>query len=175
MQMLVIDAMHCILEGLVHYHCHHVLGLSTQHAATSDPMVPVFAYSWMNYSLDIPAEYHVKHEKEIQHIYDIHKILPLPFGPSIDLLERNQISEPQLRTRLLSKNLQPLKFVCYTLNLPKMVSQSLHGSHIPAMKKDHFIQLLVDWVNLIFYFLYDIANLFTIATYHAPDWKREYS
>ena len=29
MQMLVIDTMHCILEGLVYYHCCHVLGLST--------------------------------------------------------------------------------------------------------------------------------------------------
>jgi hypothetical protein len=132
MKMLVIDSMHCILEGLVHYHCRHVLQLSTQNAATSDPILPVFAYSWTNYSTDIPAEYHVKHEKEIQHIYDIHKILTLPLGGSIDSLDGNCITEPQLRIRLLSKNLQPLKFVCMPSTFQRWF---LYMAHILLQQK----------------------------------------
>jgi hypothetical protein len=79
--------MHCILEGLVHYHCCHALQLSPQNVATSDPSLSVFAYSWTNYGMDIPAEYHVKHEKEIQHIHDLHKILTLPLSSGTELID----------------------------------------------------------------------------------------
>jgi hypothetical protein len=33
--MLVIDSMHCILEGLIHYHCHYVLELNLKQAKAS--------------------------------------------------------------------------------------------------------------------------------------------
>jgi hypothetical protein len=59
-----------------------------------------------------------------------------------ELIDENQIGKHQLRTRLRSKNLQPLKYVCYALNLPTTILQPLQDSHIPARKKEDFMQLL---------------------------------
>ncbi|KAF8234608.1 hypothetical protein L208DRAFT_1548374 [Tricholoma matsutake] len=140
--MLVINSMHCILEGIVHYHCRSVLRLSAKQAAVPDPILPAFSYHWTDYSSDAPEEYCVKNDREIQHIFDLHKILSLPLA--ITTIADNVIDESQLKMKLLSKNLQPLKFVCYTLNLP-MVIISLPSPPVPTKMKDHFAQLLIKW------------------------------
>jgi hypothetical protein len=144
MRMLVVDSMHCMLEGIVHYHCHHVLGLDTKQAVIKNPLVPVFSYPWPDYSPDVPEGYRITHDREIQHIREIHGILTLPF--KCDMGSTEAIDEIQLQSKLLSKNLKPLKFVCYTLNLREVI-MSLQGPLVPAKTKKHFAQLLINWVG----------------------------
>jgi hypothetical protein len=90
----------------------------------------------------IPPVYHLKQDEEIKHISDIHTILTLPLnsGPG-------SIDESQLKTKLLNKNLQPLKFVCYTLKL-QMVVQLEQGLCVLAKTKNHFVDILIRWVSL---------------------------
>ncbi|KAE9391921.1 hypothetical protein BT96DRAFT_831312 [Gymnopus androsaceus JB14] len=48
--MLVIDTMHCILEDIVHYHCHHVLHLNTSATQiTPDGFKYAFDWPWTLY------------------------------------------------------------------------------------------------------------------------------
>src|ERR1700722_19929189 len=139
--MLVIDSMHCILKGIVHYHCCYVLGLDAKKAATSVDLTPSFSYSWVLYNPHVPLECRVKHEGEIKHIPEIHMILTLPFdaGPG-------SLNPAQLMAKLSSKNLAPLRFVCYSLSLPMSVI-SHQNVLVPAKTKMHFCQLLIDWVS----------------------------
>jgi hypothetical protein len=139
-QMLVIDSMHCILEGIVHYHCRSVLRFDLQLAVAPNPLQPAFSYPWVQYNSDVPEEYRMKRDSEIQHIHDIHKILTLPLKIDADLTDDRYIDESRLKTKLHSKNLQPLKFVCNSLNLLTAVRKPI--------KKDDFSQLLIAWVSL---------------------------
>ena len=51
--MLVIDAMHCILEGIVHYHCCHVLRLdASERQANTDGVKYAFDWPWIPYNYD---------------------------------------------------------------------------------------------------------------------------
>jgi hypothetical protein len=143
-RMLVVNSMHCVLEGIVHYHCRHVLGLDTKQAVIKNPLVPAFSYPWPDYSPDVPKGYHITHDREIQHIHEIHGILTLPFKR--DMGSTEAIDEIQLQSKLLSKNLKLLKFVCYTLNLHEVI-MSPQGPLVPAKTKKHFVQLLINWVG----------------------------
>ncbi|KAJ3720852.1 hypothetical protein C8R42DRAFT_581801 [Lentinula raphanica] len=47
-RMLVIDAMHCLLEGLVHYHCRHVLRLDASASKhTADDLKVAYEWPWV--------------------------------------------------------------------------------------------------------------------------------
>jgi hypothetical protein len=110
--MLVIDNIHCVLKGLVHYHCRYVLELDLKQAKASLSVVPAFSHLWSQYSPDIPQEYCVKHDREMKQISEFHDILVLPIGCDPGL-----ITKDELRVKLMSKNLTPLKFVCFSLKL----------------------------------------------------------
>ena len=56
-KMLVIDSMHCILEGLVHYHCRYVLELDAKQAKVNVPMVAAFLAPWVQYNEGVPSDY----------------------------------------------------------------------------------------------------------------------
>ena len=140
-RMLIIDSMHCVLEGIVHYHCRHVLELDAKQAQAIPQMTPAFSYPWTKYSPDILPCYRVKHDKEIDQVSKIHDILALPLnsGP-------NSITEKELRIKLMSKNLSPLRFVCYSLDVRmEVIGDQNHA--VPAKTKGHFADLLVDWVS----------------------------
>ena len=66
-RMLLINSMHCILEGLVHYHCRHVLHLddAAPHL-NADGFRYAFDWPWEAYHSDtVPSKYEVP----IQHIH----------------------------------------------------------------------------------------------------------
>jgi Transposase family tnp2 len=140
-QMLVIDSMHCILEGIVHYHCRRVLELDADRARASVPKVPAFSYPWIQYSMEVPVDYRVKHDREEKQIIELHHVLVLPFNSGPE-----SFTEEELRAKLMSKNISPLKFVCYFLKLPMEVL-SEQGCLVPAKSKKHFSDLLINWVS----------------------------
>jgi hypothetical protein len=133
----MVNSMHCILEGLVYYHCCYVLGLDITQAKANDPVVPSFSYPWIPYSFNVPPEYYVKDDSEIKQVSAIHDILVIPFdcGPG-------SISPFELSHKLMNKKLSPLKFVCYTLGLWMEVCQQ--NCVVPVKMKWHFADLLVD-------------------------------
>ena len=140
-KMLVIDSMHCILEGLAHYHCRYVLELDAKQAKANVPMVPAFSTSWVQYDEGVPPDYRIKHEKEIKQIGEIHNILVLPLDSGAE-----SITEVELRAKLMSKNLSPLRFVCHSLKL-SMTVLCEQNRVVPAKSKKHFSDLLISWVS----------------------------
>ena len=140
--MLVMDVMHCILEGLVHYHCCHILEIDTDQASKKDPLPAAFSYSWMVYSWLVPEGFQVNNSTEHCHINRIQQILMQLFQPGPNNHTKTQmesLNEEQLLKKLLTANKQPLKFVCYSLDL---LSNTTSGSQVKGTKND-FTNLLV--------------------------------
>ncbi|SJL17814.1 uncharacterized protein ARMOST_21376 [Armillaria ostoyae] len=150
-RMLVIDSMHCVLEGLVHYHCLHVLEIDINKAGKARKMVPAFDYPWIKYSVATATDLQcpMKHDKEIPHIGHIHRMLELPLGDGLPLEDGDtvDITVEQLGAKLKRKNASPLKFVCRTLNLPRTYRKKVKGSwkQVEVSAKDDLIDLLVEW------------------------------
>ncbi|KAJ3874297.1 hypothetical protein F5051DRAFT_296924, partial [Lentinula edodes] len=150
-RMLVVDSMHAILEGLVHYHCRHVLRLDMEYAKAKEnvEMNPAFSYNWPPYDYnynkllgDLPQKFKVEEEDELK-ITQICELLQMPFECE------NQTS---LNAETLSKKFKPirvaaLRYVCHLLNLPKTVTINKAGKNetVKAQYKSHFIDLLIAW------------------------------
>jgi hypothetical protein len=153
-RMLVVDSMHCLLEGLVHYHCRYVLELDTTQAKVGVPKLPAFSHAWVSYNTSVPREYWVRNDKEIQQISELHDLLVLPFESGPD-----SFSEEELNAKLLRKHLLPLKFLCYSLRLDDHIVCA--GHRVPAKTKKHFACMLINWVRVPSYGpAFDVSFLF---------------
>lgn len=139
-RMLVVDSMHCILEGLVHYHCRHVLCIDAEVARTIDPQQPAYFYPWAPYNENDPPQFCALKSTEIKQVEEIQQLLMLPINSGDGTL-----NDTKLLTRLHGKNLGPLKFVSYSLSLPKTLKNA-QNVLVPAKTKEHFATLLVHWV-----------------------------
>ncbi|PBK71789.1 hypothetical protein ARMSODRAFT_973363 [Armillaria solidipes] len=80
--MLMIDSMHCILEGLIHYHCLNVLEIDLTKAGKARRFLPAFAYPWTTYSVNKAAELGcpMPNDSYSKDIAAIHKLLVQPIG-----------------------------------------------------------------------------------------------
>ena len=163
-RMLVVDVMHCLLEGLVHYHCRRVLEIDADQASKKNPPPAAFSYNWLPHNRLVPKEFQVNNDAERHQINKIQQALTLPFHYGLDEdTEVGSINEQQLLKKLLGNNKQPLKFVCYSLGLlndtssesgtaPSGDSGLSPSRSIPTgptqtkvLKKD-FANLLIQWV-----------------------------
>lgn len=146
---LVVDVMHCLLEGLVHYHCRRVLEIDADQASKKIPPVEAFSYNWLAYNRLVPKEFQVNNDAECRQITKIQQALTLPFrdGPASgdEGAEVGSVSEEQLSKKLLGNNKQPLKFVCYSLELLNNTNSG--AAPAPQMKKD-YSNLLIQWVRI---------------------------
>ncbi|KAJ3979299.1 hypothetical protein F5890DRAFT_1421566 [Lentinula detonsa] len=164
-KMLVIDAMHCILEGLVHYHCRHVLRLdSSTSKLSSDGLKVAFDWPWIPYSPDAAGPNSLLQEKHIAAVIKIQKTV------CISLSGGKSLSLEKMWTRLNNQsNKGALNFVVCSLELPKElvnIDQSVTSLYIarskakskrkdkdqlsfphgqPATTKHHLIALLLNW------------------------------
>lgn len=158
-RMLVVDVMHCLLEGLVHYHCRRVLEIDADQASKKNPPPAAFSYNWLPYNRLVPKEFQVNNDAECRQIYKIQQALTLPFHYGHGLDEElevpvGSVNEQQLLKKLLGNNKQPLKFVCYSLDLLNNTENSGPGRAatplIPTQKKKElkkdFADLLIQWV-----------------------------
>jgi hypothetical protein len=78
-RILVIDSMHCILLGLVYYHCRYVFGIDAKNADTTNSGIPAFPYPWPQYSDTLPTPYRMRNDEEIKQIIELQNIIVLPF------------------------------------------------------------------------------------------------
>lgn len=164
-KMLVIDAMHCILEGLIHYHCRHVLRLDASATKLSAEGLK-FAYDWpwIPYVHEaVPAEFQLP-AHHFPLVAKVQKALCLAIEGE------KSMTLNQIWTRLDNQvTLGVLKFVTYTLGLPtslvnidteisllyvqrgKLKAKDPELVTFPfnqsATYKNHFIALLLNWVS----------------------------
>jgi len=165
-RMLVIDAMHCILEGVVHYHCRHVLRLDASATQISaDGFKYAFDWPWTLYDNETVPEGLKIPEKQVLSVIKVQKALSLAISGD------KALTLEQLWSRLENQGtLASLKFVAHTLELPTTlhnlsakvsmmhVQRACRTSKKPesiraptgvALTKSHFIALLLDWVSKI--------------------------
>ncbi|KAJ3739971.1 hypothetical protein DFH05DRAFT_1406384 [Lentinula detonsa] len=162
-RMLVIDTMHCILEGLVHYHCRHVLRLdASAPKLNAEGFRYAFEWPWIPYDHEtVPTELRIQ-DKHILTVAKIQQTLCLALAGS------NAITLDRMWTRLDNQSTQgALKYVVHSLELTVSLSNvdqlisSLYvdrvkrkskknnseNSTLPhtATRKNHFVALLLDW------------------------------
>ncbi|KAF5332314.1 hypothetical protein D9758_016105 [Tetrapyrgos nigripes] len=168
-KMLVIDTMHCLLEGIVHYHCRHVLRLDASAMKTkTDSEDRRFAYDWpwVDYSDEVAPPGCMLKEK------DVSRVAKLQTALCIALEGDKVLTLDELWTRLFnSGNLDALHFVVHSLQLSltlkdiqdnvanlylKRVSEKSKAkqveTHFPfdkeACTKSHFVAILINWVRI---------------------------
>jgi len=122
-RMLVVDLMHCLLEGLAHHHFRWVLHLQDPKKRSKAPMVPAFKYLF-----ELPDDDYKSHSpKDAEHIISIHKCLIRPLGVENDddkgadnVMEDEEEDQEEddlenifsgLQKRLENRRLKALQFV----------------------------------------------------------------
>ncbi|CAK5269520.1 unnamed protein product [Mycena citricolor] len=138
-RMAVVDAMHCILEGLVHYHCRRVLRIDTKLAKRKETMGAAFEHDWPDYdaAVCLPICLLRTEARELPMIRVIQQKLVQPLLADEDdtaddpeamdnNVEMAHVLDPQfipaisideLRQQLMRANLQPLRWVVFSLGL----------------------------------------------------------
>jgi hypothetical protein len=137
-QMLVVDTMHCLLEGLVEYHFRHLLALTTVSAQEKSPSLPAFSFD-----LPLPDnEYQSSvalSDKDLDHIPKIHDDLVAEISATSEIALDKQFG--LLTRRLLTRN---LKALCYVSNI---VGAQPTPSRTPErVTKIHYVEGLINWV-----------------------------
>ncbi|KAE9385592.1 hypothetical protein BT96DRAFT_791764, partial [Gymnopus androsaceus JB14] len=161
---LVINSMHCILEGLVQYQCRQVLRLdASKRQVNSDGIKYAFDWQWSPYEAEL-APVHI--EMNSKHIPQVAKVQDTLCWA----IEGDRSSSlDQMWTCLEGQVLSALQFVAWSLELPLSLENidlgitSLYVERgkrnskkkncdtirFPAGKvapqKKHFIALLLDW------------------------------
>jgi hypothetical protein len=129
---LVVDAMHCILEGLARYHSRDVLGLTSAAAAVKIHDPPAFLLEFHDPSPDAMSE------RDRQHVTQLHTLLTLPIMGDDVQGEIYRLSE-----KLHKKNATSLRFVVEDLGL------AIDSQLNPIRKRD-YVAALVEWVRTSF-------------------------
>ncbi|KAF9027870.1 hypothetical protein BDP27DRAFT_1387117 [Rhodocollybia butyracea] len=163
-KMLVIDAMHCILERVVHYQCHHVLQLDSSDCETSvDGTKYAFDWPWIPYDPEYVPSHLRLNPKHISTVAKVQDVLCLAIEGDKSL-SLNELWTHIDRGGVLGS----LQFIAFTLELSTTLDHidpaitSLYVKHVrskskkdaeaiqfpagrPASQKNHFIALLLDW------------------------------
>ncbi|KAJ7738839.1 hypothetical protein DFH07DRAFT_965938 [Mycena maculata] len=137
-RMLVIDAMHCILEGLVHYYCRHVLQIDVEEAKRPEKPPPAYDHDFVMYDEDEEeveeVPFRMRNGRERKQVGAIHTLLVLPLeGESAKLRDKATFIK-----KLAAKNKSPLQFVCWTLDL-------LDSTHTEKETKAQLAEKLYQW------------------------------
>ncbi|KAJ7675580.1 hypothetical protein DFH06DRAFT_977215 [Mycena polygramma] len=132
-RMLVIDSMHCVLEGLVHYECRHVLEINAETAETREKPAQAFTYEWLPYNEpDVPKDCRM-HAGELKQLDALQRVLETSLTP----LGLGGITEKDMRKKLSSRSNPPLAFLCWSLEIWPQVAGKV-------LKRD-FVDKLMEW------------------------------
>lgn len=145
---LVVDVMHCILEGVTSFHIRDVLSLTTVSAKAPDTFLPAFEYQFRlaDSTQDLMSA------KEVKQVKDIHTLLIAPVM-DFDVEDTDQESRINdhsnlLVKRLMGKNAKSLRFVANDLNC----QPSSEG----RILKTHWVNALVEWVGHLLFIMTDV-------------------
>jgi hypothetical protein len=140
---LVVDSMHCLLEGLAQFHFREVLNLTTISANDKPEVVPAFAHPFR-----LPEDHEAASmsEKELKQISGIHALLTSPIGGDESTIEEHL---SLLNEKLQRSNLGPLSFVARSVGAVPATGNTQCGSiRTPGrITKIRWAQALVEWVS----------------------------
>jgi hypothetical protein len=154
--MLVVDPMHCLLEGLAQHHFRVVLGLSESAAAKSmEDMVLPFQFQF-----SLPNQEYIdkflQGRNDAKHISQIHDQLLSPMGKEGDDDDANFFA---LQKRLLQKNLGALRFVLDSINIQPPPRQN---------SKLQCAEALINWVSSRIFWTFNSISYFMLAKAVSP-------
>jgi hypothetical protein len=140
---IVVDTMHCLLEGLAHAHFREFLGLTADSAHRKSDTISAFDDPSFDVDLNKPETFT---EKDVRTVKSIQSLLteavPDLEGNDTELIERH-VSE--LERKLTSKKVVYLQFVSEGLGIRPDVAH-------PGKKvyKAHWVKSLIGWVDIFF-------------------------
>ena len=135
---LVVDSMHCILEGLAKYHSKTVLGLTSATAATKLDVPPPFSHNFQEPAPD------AINDRDRQQVKQIHSLLltPIEGGDLVDDIEENL---NRLSGKLHRRNVAALRFVVEDLGV---TIQPDPDEPVGVIRKRNYVAALVQWVSI---------------------------
>jgi hypothetical protein len=140
---LVVDAMHCVLEGVAHHHFRVVLGLTSVSAASKPETRRAFSHRFTTIDLEDGPPPDNMSAKEAKSVASIHTLLMAPLegvgddGHVIDQVVFDD-SVGNLSKRLSNRNIKPLRFVADDVLSAPPPSGRIY--------KKHWVDTLVSWV-----------------------------
>ena len=135
-RMLVVDPMHCLLEGLAQFHFRKVLKLTTTDAEVKPAPAVAFEYVFPSPQSTTMVDFGDLTEDEVKQIAQIQVQLVSPLDEALEL----EASSTLLTARLERKKKKPLIYVTESL-----------GLSIPPNRpstKLQYAQTLTSWVGL---------------------------
>ena len=127
-RMMVVDAMHCLYEGLIKMHCRVALDLSVTKANVAEPEIPAFSWPFTAPSAEV-AE--VWSQNDLKGVSQIHNLLVQPInGPDDDARAQ---AFTVLQDRLRRKNMRSLTFVCADLGCTPGGAKPPKNSYVAAL------------------------------------------
>lgn len=144
---LVVDTMHCILEGFAHRHFRYVLCLTAESAAAPPPVPVAFTHDFKTIDPD-QAEMSSKEAKQVTGIHNLVTAPVAGVSKSNEVIDQDKFntSIKQLRKRLMGKNMNAIKFVCDDVGCQPASKQTMNTRQPRFFKKD-WVDALVRWVS----------------------------
>lgn len=142
---LVVDSMHCLLEGLVKFHCVRALRLTEAAVKNTPARPPAFSWPFNSPSLtDEPTdESQCWSEKEVKEVDKIHTALTAQLcdDPTVTLPNLGVRTPAQLEDYLVRLTSRPLAFVVKDVGV-----DVAGGGRAGKVRKSDMAQALVEWV-----------------------------
>jgi hypothetical protein len=154
---LIVDAMHCILEGFAKQHFRVVLGLTSSSAANEPLPRIAFSHNFTKIDHDskFPDDMTLKEVKQVDAIHGLLTASLEGVGDDGRVVDQESFAESllSLTRRLSSKNMKALQFVCKDLEchpaVPLLPNHS-GARHTRLYKKD-WVAALITWVSFSFF------------------------
>ena len=144
---IVVDAMHCLLEGLAHAHFREFLGLTSDSAHRKPDVIPAFTYLFLDVDLNKPQDFP---EKDVRVVKSIQSLLteavPNLEGNDPQLIEDHLA---QLERKLLNKTVASLRFVSEGLGITPDIPHA--GKKV---FKPYWVRSLISWVSILYCWCY---------------------
>lgn len=141
---LVVDSMHCLLEGLAQAQFREYLGLTAATAARAQAesdLRPAFTEDFR--CVENPVDAQSLNPNDRKHVKSIHSLLLGAMDNVGDGQERQRIEEhlDGMERKLAAKNLAALRFVAKGLGLSPPTVKRIH--------KAHWVTALITWVCIL--------------------------
>lgn len=132
---LVVDSMHCILEGLVQYHVRSLLRLTNETLDAARSSKPAFHFPFKQVDPNTATELSMG-RKEISQVSAVHELLTAQVPHYTDDVAVKAYLD-RLRESILRKNTRALKFICQSLGcIPSKQGRTFKADYAKA---------LIDW------------------------------
>ncbi|KAF8833393.1 hypothetical protein BDN67DRAFT_986068 [Paxillus ammoniavirescens] len=132
MRQLVVNLMHCILEGLVQHHVQSLLGLTNETSDATPSSNPAFHFPFEQVDPNVAEELSMS-RKEISQVSALHMLLTAQVPHHADNVAVKTYLD-QLRESIFRKNIHALKFVCQSLGcIPLKKGKTFKADYTKAL------------------------------------------